>query len=146
MTRSPTGSRPLPTRLHGMLDYALGGLLMAAPWLLGFAHGGAETIVPVLLGAAMLGYSICTDYELGVARLIPMRAHLALDLGGGALLALSPWLFGFDSVVRLPHLWLGLLGVGLALRTRKRPSYMPPRRGNRPIPLIIQSGSERRRG
>jgi hypothetical protein len=129
-----------------MLDYALGGFLTFSPWLLGFAQGGAETVVPVLLGAAMLGYGICTDYELGVARLIPMRAHLALDLGGSALLALSPWLFGFDSVVRLPHLCLGLLGIGLALRTRKRPSYLTPRRSHRPIPLIIQSGSEHRRG
>jgi hypothetical protein len=105
-----------------------------------------ETVVPVLLGAVMLGYSICIDYELGVARLIPMRAHLALDLGGGALLALSPWLFRFSSVVRLPHLCLGLLGIALALRTRKRPSYLPPRRTRRPIPLITQSGPEHQRG
>jgi len=146
MSPSPTGRRPLPTHVHGMLDYALGGFLMASPWLLGFADGGAGTVLPVLLGAAMLGYSICTDYELGVARLIPMRVHLALDLGGSALLALSPWLFRFDSVVRLPHLCLGLLGIGLALRTRKRPSYLPPRRTQRPIPLISQSGSAHRRG
>ena len=145
MSPRSSGRRPLPTRLHGIIDYGLGGLLMISPWLLGFARGGAETVVPVLLGAALLGYSLCTDYELGVARLIPMRAHLALDLGGGALLALSPWLFGFGSAVRLPHLFLGLLGIALALGTRRRPSYLSPRRA-RDIPLVTRPGSELRRG
>jgi hypothetical protein len=140
-----SGKRPLPTRLHGVVDYVVGAFLIVAPWLLGFARGGAETVVPVLVGAATLGYSACTDYEPGVARLIPMRVHLALDLGGGALLALSPWLFRFDSAVWLPHLCLGLLGIGLAMGTRKRPSYLAPRRSRRPIPLVIR-GSEHRRG
>ena len=144
MSRMPSGRRPVPTRLHGVLDYVLGALLIGAPWLLGFARGGAETVLPVLLGAATLGYSVCTDYEPGVARLIPMRVHLALDLAGGALLALSPWLFRFDAAVWLPHLCLGLLGIGLALGTRKRPSYFPPRRTRRPIPLITRPGSEHR--
>ena len=127
-----------------MLDYVLGAGLMVAPWVLGFAAGGAETVLPVTLGAATLAYSVCTDYELGVARLVPMRVHLALDLGGGALLALSPWLFRFYGVVWFPHLCLGLLGIALALRTRRRPSYVPPRRPHRPIPLITQVRVHRR--
>jgi hypothetical protein len=35
--------RFIPTRIHGMMDYAMGLLLIAAPWLFGFARGGAET-------------------------------------------------------------------------------------------------------
>src|SRR4051794_6793108 len=46
----------LPTRIHGVMDYLMGVLLIAAPWLLGFSRGGAETWVPVLLGAGVLGY------------------------------------------------------------------------------------------
>ena len=144
VSRLSSGRRPLPTRIHGRLDYLLGTGLMASPWLLGFAAGGAETVIPVLLGAAALGYSVCTDYELGVARLIPMRVHLALDLGGGALLALSPWLFRFHDAVWLPHLCLGLLGIALALRTRTRPSYAASRRPRRHIPLITQAGPAHR--
>ena len=146
MSRISPGRRPLPTRLHGLLDYLLAVGLMASPWVLGFAAGGAETVIPVLLGVAALGYSVCTDYELGAARLIPMRVHLALDLGGGAFLALSPWLFGFHEVVWFPHLCLGLLGISLALRTRTRPSYAAPRRPPRPIPLITRAGPAHRRG
>src|SRR4051812_47089567 len=87
--------RVIPTRVHGVLDYVVGALLIAAPWLFHFNEGGAETWVPVVLGAGAILYSLCTDYELGLLRLIPMATHLMLDLGSGVLLALSPWLFGF---------------------------------------------------
>ena len=33
--------RFIPTRLHGMADYATGLLLLAAPYLFGFADGDA---------------------------------------------------------------------------------------------------------
>jgi hypothetical protein len=114
--------RFLPTRVHGMLDYAMGLLLIAAPWIFDFARGGAETWVPVVLGAGVILYSLCTDYELGVVRRLSMPTHLALDAGGGVLLALSPWLFGFAEEVRWPHVIFGLLEIGAALVTRTVPS------------------------
>ena len=115
--------RFLPTRVHGALDYLMGALLIAAPWLFGFAGDadGAATWVPVALGAGVVLYSLLTDYELGVARKIPMPTHLLLDLGGGVLLAASPWLFGFADVVWVPHLVFGLLEVGAALVTERVP-------------------------
>lgn len=114
--------RFIPTRIHGMLDYGMGLLLIAAPWILGFAAGGAETWVPVILGAGVIGYSLFTDYELGVVRTISMPAHLWLDGLGGLLLAASPWLFGFSDHVWVPHLVLGLAEVGAALLTKKVPA------------------------
>lgn len=113
--------RFIPTRAHGYLDYLIGALLMVAPWLLGFSRGGAETWVPVILGAGAILYSLMTDYELGVAKVISMRTHLWLDGMAGLLLAVSPWLFGFDEYVWAPHLVLGLLEVGAALTTRTVP-------------------------
>lgn len=114
--------RFIPTRIHGMLDYAMGILLIAAPWLFGFADGGAETWVPVILGAGALLYSMMTDYELGAVRTISMPTHLWLDAAAGLLLAASPWLFGFSDLVWAPHLVLGLLELGAALMTKKTPS------------------------
>ena len=111
----------IPTRLHGIVDYAMGGLLIVAPWLLGFAAGGAERWVPVILGLGAIGYSLFTEYELGLVRRIAMRTHLGLDAGSGVVLAASPWLFGFAGLVYLPHLILGLVEIGAALTTRSTP-------------------------
>ena len=116
--------RFIPTRIHGMLDYAVGALLIVAPWLLGFAAGGAETWVPVILGLGAIGYSLFTDYELGLVRRIPMRTHLGLDAGSGVFLAASPWLFGFADLVYLPHLILGLVEIVAALTTRTTPDLL----------------------
>lgn len=116
--------RFISTRVHGVLDYLVGILLIAAPWLLGFYRGGAETWVPVALGIMALVYSLLTNYELGVIRVLSMPAHLVLDLLSGILLAASPWLFGFINEIYLPHLVLGLFEMAAALMTRKVPSYV----------------------
>ena len=115
--------RFIPTRVHGVLDYGMGVLLIAAPWLFGFAENGADTWIPVVLGAGAILYSLFTDYELGAVRAISMPAHLMLDAASGALLAVSPWLFGFDERVRIPHLVLGLAEIGAALTTQTRPRH-----------------------
>ena len=106
-----------------MLDYLVGALLIAAPWLFDFAAGGAETWIPVVLGAGAILYSLFTDYELGVSRQLSMRTHLMLDLMSGILLAASPWLFGFADTVWAPHLALGLFEIGASLMTKREPEH-----------------------
>src|SRR5690606_27731156 len=91
-------------KTHGYLDYLVGVLLIAAPWLFGFYEGGSESWVPIILGIGTIIYSLITDYELGLAKIIPMRVHLNIDMVAGILLALSPWLFGFSDIIIWPHL------------------------------------------
>jgi hypothetical protein len=114
--------RFISTKAHGVMDYLMGVLLIASPWLFDFARGGAETWVPVILGAGAIVYSLMTDYELSMSRSISMKTHLTLDLLSGILLAASPWLFGFNDFVYTPHLILGILEIGAALMTEKTPS------------------------
>lgn len=104
------------------MDYLMGILLIASPWLFDFARGGAETWVPVALGISALIYSLMTDYELSISRVIPMRTHLTLDMLSGVFLAASPWIFDFNEIVYLPHVILGLAEVGAALITERTPS------------------------
>ena len=113
--------RFIPTRIHGMIDYATGLLLIVAPYLFGFANGGAAQWLPMILGIGIVLMSLMTDYELSLTRLIPMPAHLAVDGIGGLLLLASPWLFGFADQVRWPHVIVGLLEIGAALTTRTTP-------------------------
>jgi hypothetical protein len=116
--------RFIPTRVHGVLDYLTGLLLIAAPWVFGFADGGAEQWVPILLGVGVIGYSLLTRYELGVKRTLSVPTHLWLDVLGGALLAASPWLFGFADRVYIPHLVIGAGEILIALMTQTAPAVM----------------------
>lgn len=117
--------KPLTTRTHGMIDYPVGLVLILAPWIFGFSDNTAATVVPIVVGALMIGQSLITDFELGVARILPMRMHLGMDVVAGVFLAASPLLFGFtDEGVNywLPHVLvgLGLIAAGLMTETAPR--------------------------
>jgi hypothetical protein len=114
--------RFISTRTHGGLDYFVGVLLIIVPYILGFADGTAAQWVPQILGASLILYSLLTDYELGVARMIPMPVHLFLDIASGVLLAASPWLFGFADRIVWPHMLVGILEIGAGLMTSTVPS------------------------
>jgi hypothetical protein len=113
--------RIIPTKIHGILDYLVGALLIASPWLFDFADGGAKQWIPIVLGAGAILYSLMTNYELGASKTISMTTHLMLDLVSGIFLAASPWLFGFADEVYLPHLVLGLFEIGASLMTKREP-------------------------
>jgi hypothetical protein len=118
--------RFISTRTHGVIDYLMGALLIVVPYILGFADGTAAQWIPQIIGVALIGAALMTDYEYGAIRMIPMPVHLFLDVAAGALLAVSPWLFGFADRVFWPHLILGLLEVGAGLMTRTTPETVAP--------------------
>ena len=110
--------RFVPTWLHGYFDYIGGIVLIAAPFLFGFFKmGGVAVILPIVLGIGLILYSLLTDYERGIPALkfIPMPVHLILDFIASALLAASPFLFGFSN--QAPNVWLPhvVAGVGVII-------------------------------
>jgi hypothetical protein len=112
----------LPTRTHGVLDYTVGALLIALPFLLRLGSG-PQSWVFMAAGGATLLYSAFTDYELGAVRRLDMGVHLWLDGLVGVLLAVSPWLFGFDNEVWIPHVVLGAFEIVAAVVTDTVPGY-----------------------
>lgn len=110
--------RPLSRRAHGFLDYLVGVVLIVSPRLLGLEPGSAEAAVPVFLGWTAIAYSLFTQYELGLVRLLPFRAHLTLDTLHGIVLATSPWVFGFSERVWAPHVVLGVIELAVVALTR----------------------------
>lgn len=105
-------------RVHGILDYVVALALVFSPKLFGFESVGIEASVPIILGFAVLIYSIFTNYELGLVKLLPFRAHLTMDVIGGIFLAASPWIFQFADRVWVPHVVVGLLELCAVLLTR----------------------------
>src|SRR4051795_7555454 len=102
--------RPITSRMHGMLDYPVGILLVAAPWIFGFTDVNDAQTVAIVVGAVILLQSLITDYELSLANVLPLPAHLGLDVVAGVFLAASPWIFGFNDAganAWVPHLVVG---------------------------------------
>lgn len=119
--------RFVSTGLHGLIDYITAIVLIASPWLFGFAgYNAYATAIPVTLGSVLLVYSAVTQYELGFTRDgLTMPVHLGLDFVLGFTLIVSPWALDFADEVYLPHVIIGASEVLFALITKTTP---PPRR------------------
>jgi SPW repeat len=118
--------RFIPTRFHAPLDYIVGFALIAAPWIFQFSEHTAAMVVPIVLGIGLIGYSLFTDYELGVWKVAPMAVHNLIDVVAGLMLATSPWVFGFadeSANVWVPHVLVGLAAVFLGLTTKQAGGY-----------------------
>ena len=102
--------RVIPTTAHGVIDYLNAFTLLVAPklWRLDEVPPSAATFY--VFGGSLTATSLITDYELSLANVIPMRAHLALDIVSGAALAASPFVLGFRQ--NGPRYWLAHVAIG----------------------------------
>lgn len=116
----------ISTKAHGILDYLMGMLLVASPWVFMFYAGGNESWVPIAIGGTTILMAMLTDYEWGLLRKIPMTIHLVIDFIAGALLAVSPWLFGFSDYVYLPHVIFGAMEIAVVIFSKSK-AYSKPR-------------------
>lgn len=101
--------RPIDSTLHGVTDYFVGAALMTAfPRLTGIEGTPAASQIRAA-GAFHAAYSTLTDYPLGAVKLIPYKAHLAIDALGAVALAATPFATGQFRKGRnqwVPHLAL----------------------------------------
>jgi hypothetical protein len=122
MTGSSTRGfpRPIDATLHGATDYTAGATLLTVfPRLAGISGTRAARQIRVA-GAIHAGYSTITDYPLGVVKIVPYRAHLALDALGALALAATPFVTGQWRQARsqwVPHVALCAFELGSLLLT-----------------------------
>ncbi|MBF9255357.1 SPW repeat protein [Pontibacter sp. 172403-2] len=114
--------RFIPTRFHGILDYIVGIIFVIAPWVFDFADSSAATWTMVIAGIIVLVQAVCTNYEPGIIKKIPMTSHLMMDFGLGVILALTPWMFNFADEVYVPHVVGGIFSILASLTTHRVPS------------------------
>jgi hypothetical protein len=117
----------IPTKVHGALDYIVGIALILAPWLFAFSdRGGAAVAIPIVLGIGLIAYSIFTKYEWGLIKVLRMPYHLIIDLLAAALLAFSPFIFGFYDEnamnVWLPHVVVGIAVILVVIFSQSQPA------------------------
>lgn len=110
---SPLISRPM----HGFADYAYVPAVAAAPALFGFAHNPTPARLCRIISAGVLAATVTTRAEWGVFKLMPYKAHLALDFAAGLGAMAMPWLAGFsrDRRARNTFLVIGAVSVSAGL-------------------------------
>ena len=116
---TPKVLKPTP---HAVLDYAMAGTLMAAPWLFGFSDNKAARANSVISGAAVLGLSLMTRYPLGAAKLIPFPVHGVIETLAAAVNTAAPWLMCFSRDKRATgtHVAAGLATLAVVALTDYR--------------------------
>jgi hypothetical protein len=127
----------IPVNTHAMLEPFMAVGLIASPWIFGFSNVDEATAIAIIAGVAMLLVGQTTRWRYSLAKVIPLRTHMMADIGLGALLILSPFIFGFseDGGATRFMVIVGILEVMTALATRWDPAYeVHDTRHGRPSP------------
>jgi hypothetical protein len=90
----PFPPRPIDSTLHGVTDYTVGTTLMTVFPKLADLEGTESAQQIRASGAFHVAYSTVTNYPLGIVKLLPYKAHLALDAIGALALAATPFVTG----------------------------------------------------
>lgn len=115
---------PIPLNVHAMLDPVIAIVIIAAPWIFGFSDVGDAKVVCIAVGVIMLIGGSMTAWRLSIARVIPLRMHMATDLLLGTVLILAPFVLGFsdDGGATRFMVIAGVLEILAALGTRWDPA------------------------
>lgn len=115
---------PLPLVVHGILDYVVGVLFIAAPWLFSFDEVGDATALCLVVGVGILLLASTTQWRPSLVNVVPIPVHIVLDVLLGAFLIASSFLFDFQEVAA-PRVFTIVVGVAellVVVATRWRPS------------------------
>lgn len=110
---------PIPAFVHGLIEYAAGALLIAAPFLFAFDSDTA-TAASIVAGVVVLIVASSTAMSTGLIKSIPVQAHVILDYALAAVLIAAPFLFGFDAdgTATAFFIVLGVVHLMLTIATR----------------------------
>jgi hypothetical protein len=116
--------KPIGRKQHGVADYTYVPTVMAAPNLVHFASDTTPARLSRAFAAASLANTLFTRAEWGVVKVIPFKAHLAIDAVTGVAALAAPWLFGFSNDRRARNTFLAMGATALAVSLLSRPEEM----------------------
>lgn len=106
---------PLSRFLHGAIEYLVGVLLIAAPFLFAF-ESDAAVALSIVAGVILIAVAASTEGAGSLIDSIPISIHLLFDFALAAVLIASPFLFGFTGESAPTALFL-IVGVAHLLVT-----------------------------
>ena len=114
----------ISTKAHTVIGLLVGVLLIFSSTLFGFTDNTAASMVPLIVGIFIVLNELITTSPFSPLKLVPMKAHIVIDVLTGVFLIVSPFLFQFMDTEQpnqwVPHIVVGVLVVGYALLTNTR--------------------------
>jgi SPW repeat len=114
---------PVPVFVHGILEYVVGALFIASPFLFGFSSSAAPTAAAVVVGLLLLAFTATSDLPTGLVRTVTVGVHVTVDLVLAVLLVALPFLLGFTAEGAPTALFIvvGVLHLLVTIATRFSP-------------------------
>jgi hypothetical protein len=115
---------PVPVGVHGFVEYAVGVLFIASPFLLGFSSSAAPTAAAIVVGLLLLAFTATSALPTGLVRSVSIGVHVTVDLVVAVLLVALPFLLGFTDEGAPTALFIvvGVLHLLMTIATRFSPS------------------------
>jgi hypothetical protein len=111
--------------MHGIADYVYAPLTFSAPKIVGFEDEKNAEVLCQVIGAKVLASTMLTRAEWGVLKVVPFKAHLALDVVVSLFSFAAPWLFGFAKNTKARNTFLAMGAVGAVVTALTEPEEMP---------------------
>ncbi|MBA3369155.1 MAG: hypothetical protein H0T99_10910 [Geodermatophilaceae bacterium] len=124
---------PIPRFLHGILEYALGALFIAAPFVFNF-DSGAATGMSVAVGVLILILAAVSEGPVSLVNQLPVLLHVAVIYLLSIFLIAAPFLLGFADEVPPRNFFIisGVLLLLVTIGTRFRRSEPAEVTGKQP--------------
>lgn len=112
---------PIPRFVHGILEYLLGVLFIAAPFLFDF-KSGAATGMSVAVGVLILIFAAASEGPVSLVNQLPVLLHVAMLYLLAIFLVAAPFLLGFSdegaprNFFMIGGVWLLLVTIGTRFR------------------------------
>jgi hypothetical protein len=115
---------PVPVLVHGILEYVVGALFIAAPFLFSFNSSAAPTAAAIVVGLLLLAFTATSDLPTGLVRSVSVGVHVTVDLVLAVLLVALPFVLGFTEEGGPTALFIvvGVLHLLMTIATRFSPS------------------------
>jgi hypothetical protein len=117
--------QPITRKQHGIADYTYVPSVLSAPNLAHFADDTTPARLSRAFGATSLVNTLFTRAEWGLVKVMPFKAHLAVDAVSGVAALAAPWLFGFAKDRRARNAFLAMGITTLVVTLLSRPEEMP---------------------
>ena len=113
---------PIPSVVHGAIEYAVAVLFIVAPFVFGFEETAA-TAASIVVGLVLLAFTAVSDLPTGLVKNISVGVHVTADIVLAVLLVALPFVLGFrddETSATALFITVGVLHLLVTIATRFR--------------------------